>query len=72
MTFITLNVGNLLEAAKDMYVEIETLATIQEQQSGCEMSIDMQEDLDKWFDIIKQYDPLFLVDQDECVPTEDR
>ena len=72
MTFITLNVGNLLEAAKDMYVEIETLATIQEQQSGCEMSIDMQEDLDKWFDIIKQYDPLFLVDQDECVPLEDK
>ena len=72
MTLITLNIGNLLEAAKDMYIEIETLATLQERNSGCEMSIDMQKDLDKWFDIIKKYDPLFLVDQDECVPTEDR
>ena len=64
--------NELLEIAKDMYAEIETRATEHERGSGWEMSEDMQNDLDKWFEVIHRYDPMYLVPLDECVPTEDR
>ena len=73
MTFITLNIGDLLEAAKDMYAEIETLATENQIKYGLEAEgDDWKNDLDKWLSIIRKYDPMYLVPQDECIPTEDK
>ena len=65
MTFITLNIGNLLEATKDMYAEIETRVTEDEVNKGIPVSEDMQNDLDKWLAIIQKYDPMFLVSLDD-------
>jgi len=72
MTFITLNIGNLLEATKDMYAEIETRVTEDEVNKGIPVSEDMQNDLDKWLAIIQKYDPMFLVNQDEMIPMENK
>ncbi len=52
--------AELLNVAKDMYAEIETRVTEYEKDSGYEISEDMQNDLNKWFAIIKQYDPTYL------------